>query len=323
MYYDRALSATFSELLHVGGNLRWLFELVRDHDELDFLTGKNSSKEWISVYYGLTRLISIRKFKDSIFIDTAEAYQKLSHNLYGKREVTKDFQSELEDLIKTVSDDSKYDRYYKNKKEGFYQSCFSRRFGICGLPDDDIVIIDKEAVIGYKNSTEKARIFGFLQQSYKNLQQAISSLNPKEYGSNLTKKSIGNELDFLALDKTGNILLIEFKHGSNCSGIYLSPLQIGLYYELFSSLQREELEFTIMNMLIQKQKIGLINPDWQRPSEFKDIIPVLVVSDYNEKSCAKEKFNKILQFVRTKKNETFLQGLRKFEYRPDIGLISW
>jgi hypothetical protein len=313
MYYNRVLTGDFAKLLENGRELRWLFDFVLQHEELDFQIGKSSSKEWISVYYGLTRLFSIRKLKNSaIFIDTAATYQKISKNLYGKKSISDNFQDAIEGLIVQIENESKFDRYYKNEKEGYYQNIFSRRFGICGKPDDEFVIIDKEAVVGYKDQKEKDGMLGNIQKKYKQLQLEISNQDSKRFGKDLQKKSIGNELDFLALDKQGNILLIEFKHGTNTSGIYLSPLQIGLYYDIFTELPRNELESAVSEMLVQKQKIGLINPLWHNPESIKEIIPVLVVSNFNERSAAKANFQGVLGIIKEKIDDSFLNNLQVF-----------
>jgi hypothetical protein len=234
-------------------------------------------------------------------------------SLYGKKNITDNFQYAIESLIVQIENERKFDRYYKNEKEGYYQNIFSRRFGICGNPDDDFVIIDKEAVVGYVNQAEKMNIFGRIQQPYKQFQFEISKHDHIRYGTDLQNKAIGNELDFLALDKAGNVLLIEFKHGTNTSGIYLSPLQIGLYLDIFSALPREQLESAVFEMLGQKQKIGLINSMWQKPKSIREIIPVLIISKYNDKSTAKVNFNGVMDIIRNN-NATFLHNLQVYTF---------
>ena len=59
MQYNRILSEKFATLLEKGKELRWLFDFVQNHEELDFLIGKNDSEEWISIYRGLSRIIKI------------------------------------------------------------------------------------------------------------------------------------------------------------------------------------------------------------------------------------------------------------------------
>jgi hypothetical protein len=324
MYYDRTLKNGFATLLEKGGALRWLFEFVRNHEELDFLIGRNSSSQWISVYRGLTRIITIKpRGAYSIFVDAANKYKCISTNLYGIKSIYDNFQTEIESLLIQIKIDCQFDRYFKNGKEGYFQNELSRRYGICGNENDDFVIIDKEAVIGYKGQEEKSNLLGNIREKYKQLQEEISKHYSKDYGKDLKKKPIGNELDFLALDKKGNILLIEYKHGTNTSGIYLSPLQIGLYYEIFTNYPREKLVKVVLQMLCQKQKIGLINPNWTNPDCIKDIIPVLIISKYNEDSCAKVKYENILNITRQKNGLGFLSNIQTFNYTSEIGLSKW
>lgn len=324
MYYNRKLSDSFSKLLEPNGDLRWLFDLVRQCPELDFLIGKNNSKQWISIYRGLSRVLTILKTSkpDVIKLDGANAYKKLSKDLYGKKKLPVNFCNRLRRLVEDVSKKSKFDRYYKNKKEGYFQNELSRKFGICGKPNDDFVIIDKEAVIGYKNKSEKNKLYGKIREEYKIIQRELSQKDAKRYGNNLDKKAIGNELDFLALDKRGNLLLIEYKHGTNTSGIYLSPLQIGMYYDLFCQFPRGKLEKSVYKMLAQKKNIGLINAQWKTPV-IKDIVPVLIISEYNDRSTAKIKYQEVMDFVRDKKGRSFLAKIKTYNYTTQNGINPW
>ena len=330
MYYNRTISKDLSSLLEENGQLRWLFDFVKKREDLDFLIGKNNSKEWISVYRGLTRIISITlKNNSTIYIDGAETYKNIIPALYGIKRIDDNFQNDIENLISQIKKNDKFVRYYDKKKEGYYQNEISRIYGICGNPDDDFVIVDKEVVIGYSSQVVKDKVFGNIQQEYKKLQSQISTVNPLRYGKDLEKKSIGNELDFLALDKEGNILLIELKHGTNTSGIYLSPLQIGMYADIHNKF-KEELGDAVFEMLEQKQKIGLINPNWKKPNSIKNLIPVLVISDYNyaarvpnSRYDTKSKFDEILQLTRKQLGSNFLNNLRTLNYTTKNGLSNW
>lgn len=324
MYYNRKLSDSFSKLLESNGELRWLFQLVQKRPDLDFLIGKNDSKEWISIYRGLSRVLTILKTRkpDMIKLDGADAYKKISNNLYGQKKLSENFSEELKSLVNAVSTDLEFDRYYNNKKEGYFQNELSRKFGICGKENDDFVIIDKEAVIGYKDMQEKDKFYGKIRKCYKELQKGLSQKDAKRFGKDLDKKAIGNELDFLALDKQGNLLLIEYKHGTNTSGIYLSSLQIGMYFELFNQLPREELKQAVFEMLEQKKKIGLINPKWDSPN-IKDIVPVLIISEYNNRSSAKIKYQEVMDFVRAEKGDSFLASIKTYNYTTKNGIKVW
>lgn len=326
MYYKRVLKDSTIDLLKQNGQLRWLFEFVKSHKELDFLVGKNNRKEWISVYRGLSRIFIILPNGQNICIDGDQKYQDLQPDLFGIRSINQPFQTEIKSLINKISAQAQFDRYYNNKKEGYYQNILSRRFGICGSSSDEFVILDKEVVIGYKDEAEKQLILGTMQSKYKALQCEFSQHYPEAYGKDLSKKSVGNELDFLGLDKHGNLLVIEYKHGTNTSGIYLSPLQIGLYLDIFNAyIARfsQELQSTIFKMLKQKQEIGLINSDWIAPASIKEVIPVLIISACNYRSCAKQKYSEIMNICRNRLGQDFLNDIRTYNYTLKNGLSAW
>lgn len=325
MYYNRTLTTEFAQLLEEEGKLRWLFEYIKNRTDLDFLIGRNNNHQWISVYRGLSRIFTIRNpiKGDKKTLDAAEAYRKLVPSLFEKNPLKDNFESEIEALISKINELPKFDRYYKNKKEGFYQNELSRRYGICGNASDKFVIVDKEAVIGYENNSEKEKLYGPVHAKYKKLQRFISEQNPVRYGKNISKKAIGNELDFLAIDKEGNILLIEYKHGTNTSGIYLSSLQIGMYYDIFTSFPRHQLINSIEEMLEQRKSIGLIHSDWKMP-EIKDIIPVLIISEFNYKySSAQKKFSEVMQLLREQTDKHFLSNLKTYNFTMEKGLKQW
>lgn len=323
MYYDRVLSPELETKFN--NELGWLYEFVKKRDDLDFLIGANKSIEWISVYRGTSRIIRIYKGKaqgSTIKIDGAAAYMTLAGcfktDIYTDHLVNfTNFEGQLKTLLDRVSSDKKYDHYYNNKKEGYYQNLLSRKYGIDGLQDADFVIVDKEVVIGYENQSEKNNIFGETQKRYKVLLKKISSINPQRYGSNIENNAIGNEIDFLAWESDGTLLLIELKHGTNTSGIYLSPLQVGLYTEIFEHY-KEIYEVGFYNKLKeiveQKQRMGLIHKDWKIPAKITSIKPMLIISEYNPKSTGKEKFYEILAICREKFGETFLSNIEVRSY---------
>jgi len=325
MYYNRKLSENFSQLIEPSGKLRWLFDFVKNQNDLDFLIGKNKTKEWVSVYRGLSRLITITKTNslDIIKIDGADAYKDIMPDLYGNFSTNKNFESLLFDLLENVRTNKKFDRYYNNRKEGYFQNELSRKYGINGNSDSEFVIIDKEAVIGYDKQESKNELFGTLRGKYKDIQRIISQKDAVRYGKDLENKFIGNELDFIAVDRTGNILLIEYKNGTNTSGIYLSPLQIGLYYDIFTIFDREDFKKALISQLKQKQAIGLINPNWEIPKGLKNIVPVLIISEYNYKSFAKEKYHQIMSICRKKLGQDFLNNIKTFNYTSLEGLKDW
>jgi len=299
---------------------------VKEHEDLDLHIGRNSDIQWISVYRGLTRIIRVYTTTKSgtIKVDADKKYRDISPELFGKKQLSELSEVLLEAIRKSLEDEGDKDSRYNNRKEGYYQNEISRKLGLCSGEDSDFVIIDKEAVVGYEDEEEKSRIYKPIRQGYEELKRKLSEIDSKKYGSKLGEKSIGNELDFLALDKNGDILLIEFKHGTNISGIYLSPLQIGLYYDIFSMPQlNATLPQAITRMLDQKQRIGLINPDWKMPKLSGRIIPVLIVSYPNSKGSAKSKLESVLEICRKEKGNVFLKDFRIYSYTSEDGLRQW
>jgi hypothetical protein len=330
MYYDRTIEK-LACLIEKEGPLRWLFDYVKGNDELDFLVGRNKQKEWISVYRGLSRILTILPSREAgkIKVDAADAYKSIGVEIYGDKKPSDLKKYMLEDLVETVkADTKKFSRYYDNKKEGYYQNILSRTYGISGNPDNEFVIIDKEAVIGYKDEDEKQKEYPNFFKRYEKPLKALSK-NPQRYGRNLIKKRFGNEVDFLALDKDDNLLIIEYKHGTNASGIYLSPIQIGLYYDLYNKLYCEEKDGfckAIFSMLEQKQKIGLIHPEWLIPRKVNQLIPVLIISEFNEKSTAKDNFLEVMEIARKELDDPiFLKNRRIYNYTLKTGLtpLAW
>ena len=332
-YYDRELLSVFAQLLEPNGKLCWLYDYVKQRSDLDFLVGKNNGVEWISVYRGLSRIITIKRNLNSsgLRIEAANKYLQLADQLgisdiYGEiaNNTIADFSSNLNLLVSEVEKTPDFDRYYNTRKEGYYQNQFSRQYGMCSSASEDFVIIDKEAVIGYKNKDKKADIFGSLQKRFKNMQKIISSKDPERFGSQLVKKSIGNELDFIAVRKNGDLLLIEFKDGSNTSGIYLSPLQIGLYVDIFEDARKNIKDFdsTILRIIEQKRRLGLINSGWPIPKKIQKLIPVLIISEFNYKSSAKEKYNETMALSRDELGNSFLNNIETYNYKNKV-LYTW
>lgn len=323
MYYNRIIGDDLKSLLLPGGGLYWLYSLVKDREDLDFLIGANKSKKWIYIYRGTTRLLDISMKKKFVNMSAHTKYLGLAKKnnliIYGiKKIVDLNFRDHFIRLISCLNQDTKLNRHYDNKKEGYSQSSFSRQFGILSNGKEDFVVIDKEVVIGYGSKSIKEKYFGQQRKKFMKINNILSSINPKEYGSKLNTKALGNELDFLAKNRNGDILLIEFKHGSSAKGVYLSPIQIGLYLSLFKEYlgqYKDDFIVHINNMIKQKKEMGLISQRWPNKPFSGKIIPVLVIAEYNQKSSAFCKFKDVLGICRDKfKCDSFLSDLKVFEY---------
>jgi predicted NUDIX family phosphoesterase len=327
MYYQRVISYILQRLLMCGGELHWLYELVKERKDLDFLIVANKSNEKILVYRGTTKLLNISFQRGLVRISADKKYTNLAHennlDIYRVRDLADlDFKHSFVQLISYLPKDTHYD----NKKEGYFQNLFSRRFGIESNGNEGFLVIDKEAVIGYEDDTTKGKYFSKQQEIFKAIRKHLSEIDEKRYGKNLGDGTLGNEVDFLAVNKDGDILLIEFKHGSSTKGIYLSPIQIGLYCSIFQdyiSSNKDNFIDVIGDMIKQKKAMGLISSNFPEVNLSCRIVPMLVIAQFNPRSSALDKFNEVLQICRQKLNDNaWLSNLKVYEYDECKELVS-
>ncbi|MCH8331657.1 MAG: hypothetical protein IH946_09835 [Bacteroidetes bacterium] len=323
-YYYRPISQTLEDELG-GGRLKWLVNVVKKEPDLDFQTGSNKSGSWISVYRGLTRLISIeyRSRKEAFRISGTPSYQLLVEGLYKNSTKKLDFKAKLKDLIEKVARHEKYKRYFETEKEGFFQSAFSRKFGVLASSKSDIVVLDKEAVIGHIDKIHKRKFEEPIIKLHRKFLETLSKKDAKQFGVGLHKRSIGAELDFLAVNKSGRVVLIEFKHVTGRP--HLATVQLSAYYELFKKYAKEnkkEFQTAIKDMLQQKIKLGLL-PNWRVKEWSFELEPWIVISRYDPSTRRSfDKMKNILTDYGKKKkmlSADYLRKLRIFSFNAIEG----
>ena len=303
MYYDRLLSDDFEKLFKKDGKLSWLIPYIKRTEDLDILIGKSGNQEYCSIYRGTSRIAMITKSRNKYIVTASDSYKELGVNLYGDLDNGTFNETNLEYLRKKVDSCTKFDRYYNNRKEGFYQNKIQREFGILADKYSALLIIDKEVVIGYDNETEKDKQFREEQKKYKLCKHNLQNSDIKKFGTPSKDKSLGNELDLLALDREGNIHLMELKYGGNTAGIYMSPFQIGLYKRIFDKMDIKE---TIIKMIEQKQRIGLLPKDWIIPNIKDGYIPELIIGGYNSNSCGYPKrFEEVKNYIMANNSDIY------------------
>jgi len=279
MYYDRLLPLKTARLIMPGGQFHWLIDFVINHSDLDFQTGKNKNESWISIYRGTSSLLKIMGRIKGYKITVDNKYRILCPDFYDNP-TSENFEVLLSQnkIYKNENGKNTLARYYDNHKEGFYQNLISRRYGINGKEDDSLVIVDKEVVIGFINTNVKKRIIDSIRQKY---QPALNELqNRIGFPSKLNEYKFGNEFDFLALDSDGNIILMELKDSSDTQKIYLSPFQISTYCDIYSeyiSRNKDEFENVVLEMIKQKQELGLLNSKWIVPTKIIGMKAALVI----------------------------------------------
>lgn len=254
VYYDRTMSPRVIDWIQ--SKYRWVIDYVKKHPELDFQTGRNNNSSWFSVYRGTSRVLSI---KPSGKAEAAQKYMDLCPEFY------KSPSPELfDELLKKVNNDPSFDRYYatkdySHKKEGFFQTLIGRRYTFEGRDNDDFIIVDKEMVIGFENTSIKDAWNQPIKDGVAQLiQKARIALGKTKLPRDI-HDSYG-EFDFLALNWKGDIIIMELKQDDS-EKTYLSPFQICYYKKQFEKLLGElpGLNEGIKKMIEEKRQNGILN----------------------------------------------------------------
>lgn len=232
VYYDRTMSPRVVN--NIKSKYNWVIDYVKAHPELDFQTGRNNNTSWFSVYRGTSRVFSI---KPSGKVEAAQAYMDLCPEFY------KSPSPELFDvMLNKITNNPTFDRYYAKsdlsfKKEGYYQTLIGRRYSFEGKENDDFIIIDKEMVIGFENTTFKNAWNQPIKEEISHLIQKARNAFGKTKLPQDIHDSYG-EFDFLALNWEGDIIIMELKQ-DDPNKTYLSPFQICYYKKQFEKLLQE------------------------------------------------------------------------------------
>lgn len=289
-YYDRKMSAAIEKLL--VGKFNWLIDYVYDHEELDFQTGKNANSSWFSIYRGTGRVLTLKP-DGIIFADTK--YMALNPDFYQSPTA-----EGFDVLLEKIKAEQSLNRYYigtdGKKKEGYYQTLIARRYSLFSQPEDDFIIFDKEFVIGYKDTVTRDK---WQAAAKKWAEEKIKLAKENHIPGEI--KIPGSECDFVGITKEGDLLLMELKRHEDTSKIRLSPLQIGHYEELVNKFMKNDyraMNSSVMGMMKQKSRLGLIFPFWRFfPSKLSGKIKLAVIVGGKASQTAIEGFRQMKQVV--------------------------
>jgi hypothetical protein len=297
--YNRVLDSDIESLLSEGGVLRFLIAdtpgLSNDPFALDIQIREGNK---LMYYHGTTRLLTLqfpKKAKRSPYVvkaRAARAYGKYPECCHQYDDLMKDWQlSDVSEFrkawqayLKAALQGAKA-RYYSNQKEGYWQNRLCVEFGTQWTPDREWVVVDRECVIGFDCTADKDAHY---EKAHTHAMKVKGDLQvyAKEKWGNLDKKGFGDEVDMLAIDKDGKLVVIELKHGSNARGIYWGPLQTGVYHRAFKDAPPAVFA-GVRKLITQKINLGLLpKAATQRvPAPSLTLgTPVLAIAAPNKKS---------------------------------------
>jgi alpha/beta superfamily hydrolase len=241
-------------------------------------------KNKVMVYHGNTCVLNINTQGDGHFT---------AHRAYGEKPDCKDAYLNLNSLRNQPTDFPAIGEYLsqvvrtvtiKYQNEGKWMNILGVRFGRECCEDDEFVIIDRESVIGFGDSDQKSDFYDCHKQQRADIVLELQKADPAKWGTK--PKSFGDELDFLALDKGGNLVCIELKYGKNTAGIYWGPLQASLYRDVFTE-KIDVISSGIMRMVEQKISLGILPPFVKKRlphGGFSSVIGILAVAEPNLRS---------------------------------------
>jgi len=152
-----------------------------------------------------------------------------------------------------------------------YLSSEGRVQALLGRGTSDFGAIDREVVINFPSQPAKAAaLAGEAAGIHAAREQLALTRRWAE-----KEKAFGDELDLLAVDRAGRVLVVEVKHGTDTGGVGWTPAQVALYLRLCQLwVDATPWAGSVLNgMLDQARRIGLSG----HSSEFTVAEPVTLV----------------------------------------------
>lgn len=261
--YARAPSAYLRALLAPGGLLSALLDRrafsglplradvhLREHDR-------------VHVYCGLTRLIDVRLLRRKVRVR--------AHTTYSSQPCA-------DGLFRAWSPDEaglddKVGRYLAGvqirpthvRAEGAVQAAWA-------AVTDPWIPFDREAVLGYESKTSRAAArFADAVQAARAAVAGVVKSDAAWAATSANK--VNAELDQLAVDPSGRLVLIELKYGrASGASVYYSPLQLLQYVHEWARAF-ESVRADLRALIEARQAIGLSPPDMPAlNAEFRPVV---------------------------------------------------
>lgn len=120
------------------------------------------------------------------------------------------------------------DRYVRN--EGAMQALLSNAAA------DGFVVVDRESVVGF-DARRKDALLAPLRETMSAL---VRDLQAHGHPWAKAEKRFGDELDALAVDSDGRVLVMEVKPGNQTAALGWTTAQVALYHWLFTAWAQQE-----------------------------------------------------------------------------------
>ncbi len=251
--YSRSPSSALQELMRRGGFLSPIPQLAgRILKKIGLALDVHlRPRDEVHIYCGLARILGVRLREDTVEVFADNAYKKYHEGLFRTwRPHEKVFGQFLDDYLDRVEIADRY-----TKKEGKLQADWSQ-------VTDPWVPFDREAVLSYRHLDKGARGMNFSEvESARVILRAIASRPGRRAQSWAEPKDkLGNELDQLAVDGEGNLVLIEIKDASaSPAQVFYSPLQLLQYiHEWRRAFGWLSISQSLQELINARKELGLM-----------------------------------------------------------------
>ena len=241
--YDRTLNFPEDSKGFIDG-------LIDIHNRYEYFDLQLRRGNWIYFYYGRYAILQIQ-------ISGANTnYNNDDWFLGGRaRPVGRDVAAIEAYLIATAqyisaneANGDKAHVCYDTKLEEYWEHKTSKNFSLTPFPGTDMFMFDRQAVLEFNNMPERDAFYNIATQPFQNLLQEFPNAN-----DNLNRRT-----DLLAVSTSGDLWVIEAKHGRNFNGIMTAPLQVAIYQNAFINAL-PDIRSQINALAEQKRSLGLLS----------------------------------------------------------------
>lgn len=273
MYYDRTVSPALIDELRPDGRFGYLAELTRKQHLADLqLRGyPTTTRCWATLYVGLTKVLDVHENK-GMFRLAGKLSDEAWDPAWAQPHPAAWFDHER--IAKYVwGAIGNVDARFTN--EGAVQAM------LCTRASPLFSVIDREAVVGFTNTAERQAIHNALQDPL------VAACVPDAVASWFKPKRFGGELDLLAVDDEGRLLVVEVKPASATSGITWAPFQATFYARLFSAWADEvgpASTAALESMLRQRVELRLTRDPLRPLRQPLEVVPVVAIGGLHDPS---------------------------------------
>jgi hypothetical protein len=280
--YVRAPSPGFRRHFVAGGLLAPLLgSRFKDGLRLDVHLREQDK---VQVYYGLTSLLTASRTRRGVKLTASSTYRKQAcasglFRTWGPEE------RGFEDCVAKYLAEVAVERHHFSS-EGRVQAEWAR-------VTSPWTPFDREAVIGYtsRDSRRTQRAFKGVEEARREIEALRALERP---WAALKRGKVNAELDQLAIDPEGRLVLIELKDGTSTAPLYYAPLQLLQYVHEWSAAFAS-LKPGLKELVEARKELGLSPAD--TPALSGGLRPVLAFGDDRRSKVVRARFAAVREIV--------------------------